>query len=335
MSLTYSLPYVDYGMENLVIVTSGYHARKFEQHSLEVHLPPNLGSDGRLHFPYERAIIAGEDLPHLCSTMLGICHKRVGFENSKHWDQVKVSVEINIRSIAVTETNKAGFIHDPPSVRSLLEPFRRLCSFRLRIGGHVTASYKEDIEKSAAQIPPAAATLICIVSKYRDEGDKASQNGDLDTALTRYRSALDMLISARIRFQAMRIYDHTQKFLPELNDLIALDVLHVRLRSILAGTYLKIGAYAEAYGCAQESQRLRFQIYNEAVNLTRLDLGHTMLCKAVAGKALGEPVQALRDIDEALRYCPGDKMMKKERKSLCGLVRKERHRDGLGKRRED
>lgn len=308
-------------------MTRGHHAHNFKQHSLEVHLPPNLGSDGRLLFPHEPVIIAGEDLPHLCTIMLGICHKRVEFENSKHWDQIKVSVEVNVRSIAVTEKHKAGFTHDPPSVRSLLEPFRRLYSFRLRVGGHVTASYKEDIEESAAQIPPATATLICTVSKYRDEGNEAMQNGDLDTALTRYRSALDMLISAKIRFAAMKIDYHTLKFLPEVNDLIALDVLHVRLRSILAGTYLEIGAYAKSYGCAQESQRYCWQMYLDALNLTRPDLGHTMLCKALAGKALGEPVQALIDIDEALSYCPGDKTMTEERRILCGLVRKEMHSD--------
>lgn len=295
----------------------GYHARKFKRHSLEVHIAPNRDVDERLLLPREPIIIVGDDLPHSCNIIPWLCYENLELRNSKYWDQVKVSVDINVRSIAIPENHKVSFSHDPPLVRRLLEPFRRLYGLRVRVRGHVTTSYKEDIEESAAQVPPTAKALMCMVSNDRDEGDDAMRNGDLDTALTRYRSALDILVSANIRFDAMLRNNQMLELFPNEREWMPMGVLELRLRSILAGTYLKIGAYAESYGCAQELETFNLDLFPDAL---RPDLGHTMFCKALAGKALGEPVQALRDIDEALKYCPDDRAMKEERNILCGLV---------------
>ena len=310
----------------LVFVAKGRHADQFQHHSLEVHLGP-LSKDGKaLHFPRERTIIAGEDVPQTCTMLPGICIDSVRSWDAREYISSKMGIEIKVRSIAITENEKSGFGSNPPSVKWLLEPFRRLRGFRVRVEGHVTASYKESIETSAAEQPPTAVELVSMVSVSRDEGNEAIRNGSLDTALTRFQSALDMLISAYMRFYYLRRTLQIAEY-PDDSTMIAMDILQISLRSLLADTYLKAGQYTTSYRSAQDFSTWCLDLNCDDLISARPDLVRMMFCKVLAGKALGEPVQALRDLDEALKLCPNDESMKNERTVLCALIQKRIHND--------
>ena len=324
MSFASTAPFLAYKMADLVIVASDRHASSFEHHALEVSVGARLDDDRRLAFPCLKWIIAGEDVPYLCNIIPGICYEFVRDWDTKDWSHVKVGVVINVRNIALSQNDKADIGNDPPSVRRLLEPFRRLYGFRVLLRGHVTTPYKKSIEASAAQQPPTATELVPMVSNGRDEGNEAIQSGKPHTALTRYQSALDLMDSARIRFATIAETGQMGELLPDEDTTIAMNILYISLKSLLADTYLKVGAYAKSYGCAQ-NQILSSPYADtdaDAPISVWPDLGHIMFCKALAGKALGQPVQALQDIDSGRMFCPGDEAMKEERKVLCALVRK-------------
>ena len=210
-------------------------------------------------------------------------------------------------------------------MKRLLEPFRQLYGYHVSVAGHVTSSYKESIEASAAASPPNALDVLRMASKGRDEGNEAVQEGNIGIALSRYQSALHVMTSAYKRFAATRL-NLAEWGIADRKDLMAMDKLQLSLRSLLAERYLKLGKFARSYGCAQDLDCWD-DLRAETNVSVQPDLVSLMFCKARAGKALGEPVQALRDIDDALLYEPNDEAMKEERKVLCGLVRKKLHSD--------
>ena len=311
---------------DLVTVTRGRYADDFKHHSLEVHLGPRgpQTSCGRQLLP-QRVVVAGDDVPQLCYFLPQICYNHYTFSDDSGWLSLKVHVEINVRSNAVAEDEKGDCDNDPPSVKRLLEPFRQLYGYHVVVEGYVTTSYKESIEASAAEVPPNGLNVIGIVSKGRDEGNEAMQKGSLGIALSRYQSALDVMTSAYKRFRATT-YKLSEWGIADKSDMIAMDILQLSLRSVLADTYLKVGEYAKSYGCAQDLY-VWYDLDDDANISVRPDFVHMMFCKALAGKALGEPIQALRDIDEALQKSPNDEAMTEERKVLCGLVRKKLQSD--------
>ena len=311
---------------DLVTVTRGHYATDFKHHSLEVHLGPRSPqtSCSRQILP-QRVVVAGDDVPQLCCLLPRICYNHFTFSDGSGWVSGKVNVEISVRSNAVAEDEKDGCDNDPPSVKRLLEPFRQLYGYRVAVEGHVTTSYKESIEASAAESSPNASEVICMVSKGRDEGNEAMQKGSLGIALSRYQSALDVLTSANNRFQSTKL-NLSGWGIADKSDLIAIDILQLSLRVLLADTYLKVGEYAKSYGCAQDLDC--WYELNADINISvRPDFVRMMFCKALVGKALGEPIQALRDIDKALSCSPNDEAMEEERKVLCGMVRKKLQSD--------
>ena len=305
----------------LVTVIRGRYADNFKHHSLEVHLGPRgpQTSYGRQILP-QRVVVAGDDVPQLCCFLPQICYNHYTFSADRRWVSRKVHVEINVRSNAFAEDEKYDCDNDPPSVKRLLEPFRQLYGYHVVVEGYVTTSYKESIEASAAEPPPYALAVVCMVSKGRDEGNEAMQKGSLAIALSRYQSALDVMTSAYKCFASTTL-KLSEWGIADKSDMIAMDILQLSLRSLLADTYLKVGEYAKSYGCAQGLYGWYDLDANANISV-RPDFVRMMFCKALAGKALGEPIQALRDIDEALSYSPNDEAMTEERKVLCGLVRK-------------
>ena len=311
---------------DLVTVVRGYYADKFEHYSLEVHLGPRGPQmcGGRLILP-QRVVVAGDDVPKLCCFLPHICYTHYTFSNGWEWVGGKVDVEIKVLSNAFAEDEEDSCDKDPPSVKRLLEPFRQLYGYHVTVEGPVTTSYKKSIEASAAKPPPTPMDVVCIVSKGRDEGYEAFQKGSLGLALLRYQSALHVMTSEYKRLEARRSSSVEQQIYDK-NDLVAMDVVQLNLRSLLAETYLKVEDYAKSYGCAQDLGTW-YSLRTDADVSVAPDLVRILLCKALAGKALGEPIQALRDIDEALSYSPNDEALKEERKVLCGLVRKKLQTD--------
>ena len=311
---------------DLVTVARGHYANNFKHYSLEVHLGPRgpQTSRGRQILP-QRVVVAGDDVPQLCISLPRICYNHFTFSDNGGWLSGKVNVEIRVKSNAVAEDENDGCDNDPPSVKRLLEPFRQLYGYRVAVEGHVTTSYKEGIEASAAESSPNASKVVCMVSKGRDEGNEAMQKGSLGIALSRYQSALDVMTSANNRFQSTKM-SLSEWGIADKSDLIAMDILQLSLRSLLADTYLKVGEYAKSYGCAQDLD-CWYELNADANISVRPDFVRMTFCKALAGKALGEPIQAIRDIDEALRYSPNDEAMMEERKALCGMVRKKLQND--------
>ena len=314
---------------NLVTVARGRYADNFEHHSLEVHLGPQGTRTNRIiRYLPRRVVVAGEDVSRLCSDLPRMYYNP--FNVSDEWNLVEaeVDLEIKVLSNAIAKDEKDGCGNDPPSVKRLLEPFRQLYGYHVAIEGDVTTSYKESIKSCAAEPPPTVQDVICMVSKGRDEGNEAKQRGSLGTALSRYQSALDVLTSAYKRLESMLLeYKKAVR-----RDLIAMDILQLSLRSLLADTYLKVGEYAKSYVCAQDLA-CWYDGYDDLYAETNVsvvpDLAHMMFCKVLAGKALGEPIQALRDISEALIHSPTDEAMEEERRAmeeerriLCILVRK-------------
>ena len=290
------------------------HATSFKHHSLEVHLSPRLSDDKWHLFPYRQVIMAGEDLPHFCNVLPGICLGK------NMWMSGNFYVHINVRSIAVTDDKNGSHDTDHPSVKKMLEPFGRLNDMHLLIGGQVTASYKETIEGNAAQESPTATDLLYMSSHRKNEGNEAIRNGKPDIALMQYQSSLNLLRTCYMRFKYNNFTAETAQDL-DRQFMVAMDVLLLNLTSLLAGTYLEIGEYAKSYGCKQWLRSMCLWIHSDELISARPDCGRIMLYKALAGKALGQPVQALMDIDDGLRFVPGDEAMKQERKVLCELVR--------------
>ena len=317
---------------DLVTVATGHYAYNFKHYSLEVHLgprAPQMIDKRQIHI--QRVVVAGDDVAKLCCFLPLICYNHFTIRDG--WERIsnRVDVEINVRSNAISADEKGSCDKDPPSVKRLLEPFRQLYGYNVTVEGHVTTAYKESIEASAAEPPPTALDVACIASKGRDEGNEARQKGNLGIAMSRYQSALDFMTSAYNRLNSERS-GLAQWQIPDKSDLIAMDILQVSLRSLLAETYLQVEEFAKSYGCAQDLDCWyllddRADIPVDADVPAVPDLVRMMFCKALAGKALGEPVQALRDIDEALKYSPNDEGMEEERKVLCGLVRKKLNSD--------
>ena len=311
---------------DLVTVVRGYRADNFEHHSLEVHLGPRglQMSDGRAIFP-QRVVVAGDDVPKLCCFLPQICYTHYIFSNGWEWIGNKVDVEIKVLSNAFAEDEEDSCDKDPPSVKRLLEPFRQLYGYHVTVEGPVATSYKKSIEASAAEEPPSPSDVVRMVSKGRDEGYEAFQKGSLGIALLRYQSALHVMTSAYKLLEARRS-SSAERQIYNKSDLVAMDVVQLNLRSLLAETYLKVEEFAKSYACAQDLDTW-YSLRTGADISVAPDRVRIFLCKALAGKALGEPIQALRDIDEALSYSPNDEALKEERKVLCGLVRKKLQSD--------
>ena len=293
-----------------------------------VHLGPHEHSDEGSQLPHEKFIIAGEDVPSLCNVL-----QREYFEDNDIWGPEKptlinVSVQVNAEGVADIENENVYPKNDCPWVKRLLEPFCRLRGMRIRVGGFVTPSYKEKIEQCATRLPPMAVDLVSMVSKYREEGNQATHNGKLVTAAKRYESALDTLNSGHTRLTYDPMTEDENKALAKM------EFLQIVLRSVLASAYLELGEHSKSYRCAQDlglGRWHRFKYYRGGAKLKlRHICAHIMLCKALAGKALGQPVQALMDLDLGLHFDPydeNDEKLSKERKVLCGLLLKKWYSD--------
>lgn len=313
-------------VRDLVTVARGHYADDFKHHSLEVHLGPRGPQMiGDYQVPPQRVIVAGDDVSDLCCFLPQICYNHYTLKNGFEWVSGRVDVELNVGSNAVAKDEKAGYDSDPPSVKWLLEPFRQLYGYHVVVEGRVTTSYKESIEASCAVPPPTDLDVLCIVLKGRDEGDEALQKGSPRMALSRYKATLDVMTSAykRLASRNSMVYDLD---IHDENDIKAMDILQLSLRSLLADAFLKEGQYAKAYRCAQDFDSWYYLFGEDNISI-KPEFVRLMFCKALAGKALGEPVQALKDIDEALSVSPDDEAMKEERKVLCGLVRKKLQND--------
>lgn len=275
---------------DLVTVARGYYADNFEHHSLQVHLGPRglQMSDGRLILT-QRVVVAGDDVPKLCCFLPQICYTHYTFPDGWTFVHGKVDVEINVLSNAVAEDEEDSCDKDPPSVKRLLEPFRQLYGYHVAVEGPVTTYYKESIEGSAAEPPPTLLDVVCIASKGRDEGHKAMQKGSLDVASLRYQSALDVLTSAYKRVQAGRS-SLADWQIHDKSDLVAMDILQLNLRSHVTETYLKADEYAKSYACAQDLDPWYALLAGADVSVVP-DLVRIVFCKALAGKALGEPIR--------------------------------------------
>lgn len=302
-------------------MATGHHASNFKHYSMEVHLGPHRHRDELSQYPYEQLIIAGEDVPHFCNILPGVYVERHRLWGGEEWTSTNVSVQINVERVADIEKESTGPNNDCPSVKRLLEPFCRLYGMRVRIGGYVTLSYKERIEQCAARQPPTAAELVSMVFRYREEGNDATQHGNLTTAAKKYETALDLLLSGYMRLTVHPATVASPEF-PTKETLTEMNNLQVNLRSVLASSYLELGEYAKSYRCAQDV--CFYEVKSIAV---WQDCAHVMFCQALAGKALGQPVQALMDLDLGLQFDRYDEKMKKERKVLCDLVRKEMDSD--------
>lgn len=313
VSVTCCCPRLDAKMAGIVVVAAGHHASNFKNYYMEVHIRTQWDSpQGWLPPSREQIIIAGEDVSQLCNLLPGVnldplmpWHRRV-------WPSLStdVCIQINIKRISDEE----NAINDFPMAKRLLEPFRRFYGIRVQVEGHVTPSYKESIEQCAARQVPTATDLISMVSKDKEEGNDAKRNGNLDTALKKYEAALNLM---RLGCMHITTYPPTSETVAEV------DVLLIKLRSLLASAYLEFGEPSKSYCCAQELRLTKSKVnhYCDAGLPVLPDLVHILFCKALAGKTLGQPVQALMDLDVALRISPDDEKMKEERKVLCDLVR--------------
>ena len=311
---------------DLVTVIRGSYADDFKHHALEVHLGPRGRQEScGEQILAQRIVVAGDDVRSLCIFLPRICYNHYHFSEGSGWIPRTVDVELNVQSNAIPEDEKDGCDNDPLSVKRLLEPFRQVYGYNVAVAGHVTSSYKESIEACANEVPPDALKVIRMASKGRDEGNEAVQKGNLGVALSQYESALHVMTSAYKRFAATRL-NLAEWGIADKEDLMAMDKLQLNLRSFLADAYLQLGKFAKSYGCAQDLD-CWYDLDAQTNISIQPDLVRMMFCKALAGKALGEPVQALRDLDEALRYDPNDEAMREERKVLCGLVRKKLHSD--------
>ena len=292
---------------------------------MEMHLGPHGHSD---EGSGEKFIIAGEDVPSFCKVLQTEYFERNGIWGGENRTLINVSVQVNAEGVADIENENTGPEYDCPSVKRLLEPFCRLRGMRIRVGGFVTPSYKERIEHCGTRLPPTAVDLVSMVSKYREEGNEATQNGKFVTAAKRYESALDMLNSGYTRLTDHPVTVETS-VLSEHRALAIMEYLQIILRSVLASTYLKLGEHSKSYRCAQDLGLAKWHVFwyyegNAHTKLRRL-CAHIMLYKALAGKALGQPVQALMDLDLGLhfdRYDENDEKLGKERKVMCGLILK-------------
>ena len=316
-------------LASVFVVAKGHHASNFKHCSMEVHLGPHKHSDERSG---EKFIIAGEDVPSFCNVLQREYFERNGIWGRENQTLINVSVQVNAEGIADIENENTGPENDCPSVKRLLEPLCRLRGMRIRVGGFVTPSYKERIEKCATRPPPTAVDLVSVVSKYREEGNEATRNGKLVTAADRYESALDMLNSGYTRLTDHPVTVKTS-VLSEKRALAMMEFLEIIIGSVLASTYLKLGEHSKSYRCAQDMGLTKWHVfwYSEgtayfegtaSIELRRI-CAHIMLCKALAGKALGQPVQALMDLDLGLRFDPDNEKLSKERKVMCGLILKQ------------
>ena len=332
VSLTCTHPEFDKKVAGVVVVATGHHASNFKHQAMEVHLSHSWDRDEGAHHPYEQFIIAGDDVPQLCNILPGIYLERVrlwvdGWVDGL-WVATNVCVQISIKRIADTENENTPPNNESSTVKRLLEPFRRLYGMRLRVGGHVTPSYKEEIEQCAARHPPTAADLVTMVIKDRDKGNEAKQRGNLAAALRRYESAMDLFKAGCMRLTIHPVTVETPELL-EPKTLAEMNLLEINLMFLLASTYLELGRPAESYRCVQELglTRSNFGLYRDLFRPVWQDCAHIMFCKALAGKTLGQPVQALLSLDIALKFSFADEEMENERKVLCGLVRKQMDRD--------
>lgn len=322
VSLTCTHPEFIVGMADVVVVATGRHASTFKHHSMEVHLSSAWDSYER-HQHFLQLIVAGDDIPAFCDILPGVCLGHTRFQKNHRWFWTSTSVLINVRCIVGTDDMESGLNDDSFFVKRLLEPFRRLYGTRVKIEGHVTPSYKKSVEDSAAQRSPTAAELVCMVSSVRKKGNDALQNGDLAIASTQYESALALLRSGFMRLCVLPATGEMPE-LPEKGAETMIRKLQMNLGSLLASVYLDLGEYAKSYRCAQDircSISSLIVFADEPIQL-KLDCGHLMFCKALAGKALGQPVQALMDLDLALKFCPDDEAMKRENDLLCEMLGK-------------
>lgn len=314
-------------MANSVILATGHHASNFKHVSMAVHVGPHGHKDEVLQLPCEKVIIAGEDVASFGNMLPTIYFECVSPRSREDRTSPNVFVQINAEGILDVENEHTSPQNDCPSVIRLLEPFCHLHGLRISVGGVVTPSYKERIEQCAARTPPTFAELISMVCKYKDEGDEAKEVNNFVTAAQRYESALEMLDEGHIR---LIVHPETIKLPAPLRreDRAKIISLQLHLRSLLASTYLALGEHSKAYRCAQDlgltnSYYFRYHDYSEARQLCEV-CAHIMLCKALAGKELGQPVQALMDLDLGLRFAGynDNYKLRKERKLMCVLVLK-------------
>ena len=336
MSLTCGYSKFGTKLESLVVVAKSHHANNFKNCSMEVHLSPHGHSDEGSQSPLEKFIIAGEDVPSFCNILPGLYFEPNSVRSHENQTSINVTVQVNAEGVADTEIGDTGPENDFPSVKRLLEPFCRLHGMRIRVGGFVTPSYKKRIEQCAARQPLTAIDLVSMVSKYRDEGNEATVNGKLVTAAKRYQWALDMLNPGYTRLTDNPGLVETP-VLSEKRALAMMEFLHIILRSVLAATYLELGEYAKAYRCAQDRGLTKWDVWWNRETVLKVKMwqvcAHILFCKALAGKALGQPVQALMDLDLGLRFEPHDKEIRRERKVMCFLVLKKLDSDlGVGLR---
>ena len=325
VSLTCEHPKFGRKMASFVVVATGHHAGNFKHCSMEVHLGPHRHSDEVSQLPCEKLIIAGEDVTSFCNMLPRIYFECYSLRSGENRTSTHVFVQVNADGVADIENGDTGPENDCPLVKRLLEPFCHLHGMRIRVGGFVTPSYKQRIEQCAARAPPTAAELISIVSKHREEGNEATRKEKLVTAAKRYESALEMLDSGYIRLTA-RPARVEATVPPRKKDLAEMNALQIYLRSTLASTYLTLGEHSKSYRCAQDLGLSRsyvfwYHSFPEVSQLWRV-CGHIMFCKALAGKELGQPVQALMDLDLGLYFDRFNKRMVKEREVLCGLLPK-------------
>ena len=327
VSLICTHPEFEEKVADVVAVATGHHASNFKHQAMEVRLSHHWDGDEWAHRPYKQLIIAGDDVPQFCNILPGIY-----LGHLRPWDGLWVSanvcVQISIKRIADIENENTCPNNEPTSAKRLLEPFRRLYGMRLRIEGHVTPSYKEEIEQCAARHPPTAADLVSMVIKDRDEGNEAKAIGNLAAALRRYESALHLLRSGSMRLTVHPVTVEAPER-PEEKILAELHLVHINLIFLLTSTYLELGNPVESYRWAQRLglARWNFSLYREKYRPAWLDCASIMVCLASAGKALRQPVQALMDLDLALKFPSADEEMVIERKVLCGLVRKQMDAD--------
>lgn len=290
---------------------------------MEVHLGPHEHCDEVSQLPCQKLIIAGEDVPSFCDMLPRILFECISREK---WTSTNVFVQINAECVTDIENEDTGPENDCPSVKRLLEPFCCLHGMQIRVGGFVTPSYKERIEQCAARQPPTAVDIVSLVSKYREEGIEAFLNGRIVTRARRYESALQILMSGytRLKFHPAAVETPDPS---EENALKTMNTLQIHLRSVLASTYLELGEHSKSYRCAQNLGLTKWHIFwnheqlPKQTQLRRL-CAHTMFSKALAGKELGQPVQALIDLDLGLYFDRYNEKMKEERDVLCRLLPK-------------
>lgn len=312
-------------MADIVVVATGRHASNFKHHSMEVHLSSHWDSDVGLHLPYEQLIIVGDDVPHLCNILPGVYLGRLERWGHEDWISNNVCIQINIKRNAGVENDIAGPNYDSPLVKRLLEPFCRLYGMRVRVRGHVTPSYKESIEQCAARQAPTAKELVSMVFKDREEGNEAFQDGNLSTALIKYELALDLLRSGYSRLTICSVTVETPE-LPSTEVRTAMDILQINLKCLIASAYLRLGEYTKCYRCAQDLGLTDWHVdsSSNAHFLGGPDCARILFCKALAGNALGQPVQALIDLSLGLNFAmDNNEALKKKRKVLRGLMQNE------------